>query len=133
MSRTRAEIQKDINILKANIAGIDASLNGPTWANSKNDYRYLDMQKTRNERAAKLEALEKELKEAKDKGEKGRTVAEIEEEIAKTQANLNTYQSILSKEPPNSPSRFLSETFARDLQNKIIQLREELKEAQEEE
>jgi len=63
MSRTRAEIQKDIGLYEIDLKERNRILNQSHWVNSQNDYRYRDLIQRRNECMATLMELQKELKE----------------------------------------------------------------------
>jgi len=133
MPRTRAEIQEDIRNCRADIENKDSMLNSPTWANSKHDYRYQEIQRKRNELAWKLPELERELAEAKARGERGRTPSEIREEISKSQENMNFYRSMVARDGINSMQGMMSAEFVKSIQCTINALQRELSDAVEEE
>jgi hypothetical protein len=133
MSRTRAEIEKEITTYKGDLASRTATLNGPTWANSKHDYRYREMLQQRDEVVQKLSELERELLSAKARGERGRSPAEIEEEIAETQKNINVYSSMIRRDGANTPKGYLGVVILQSFESKIGPLQEELSRAIEEE
>jgi tetratricopeptide (TPR) repeat protein len=93
MPRSRVEIQKDVNIYKADVEQNNIKLNDPIWDN-KYDPRYIDIIKARDNAALKLIGFERELAEAKTRGEKGRPLTEIREEILTTQSKINDFLSI---------------------------------------
>jgi uncharacterized protein (TIGR02145 family) len=133
MPRTRAEIEKEITMYKGDLASRTATLNGPTWANSQHDYRYQEMLQKRNEVVQTLAELERELQSAKARGELGRSPAEIEEEIAETQKNMNVYSSMARKHGENTPQGYMCVLAFQNFESKIGPLQQELSRAIEEE
>jgi tetratricopeptide (TPR) repeat protein len=132
MSRARVDIQKDVNAYRSGIESKDLMLNSPTWANSKYDYRYQEILKKRAAAAFELVKFERELAEAKARGEKGSTPSEIRDEISSSQSNMNFYCSIRDRAGRNSMQEMISELSAEFIQCTINALRRELSEAEEE-
>jgi uncharacterized protein (TIGR02145 family) len=132
MSRARVDIQKDVNTYRADLENRYLTLNSPTWANSKSDYRYLDMLEKYAEVKSKLSEFERELAEAKERGERGRTPSEIRNEISSSQSNMNFYRSTRDRAGRNSMQGMMSEEVAKSIQCTINALQQELSVAMEE-
>jgi len=93
MSRSRIEIQNDVNKYRAAIKNREPSLNDPTWDHS--DPQYISTRNIQNEEKRKLIELEQELAKAKARGEKGRSPEEIRKDIDEAQLRVNESRSIL--------------------------------------
>jgi len=131
MPRSRVKIQEDVNIYRTGVEDKNLSLNDPMWDN-KFDPRYLGIIKKRDEDALELKGFERELAEAKARGERGRSSVEIRKEISETQSKLNNYRSILNR-ATNPMQRMMSHTSVRFLQCNVNALQRELNEAIEDE
>ena len=109
MPRSRVEIQKDINTCRYSIECDDDA-------------------ERREGTSLELKGLERELAEVKARGEKGRSLEEIREEISETQSKVNDYRSILNS--ATDPTRIaMCKMSARVLQCEVNALNLELKEA----
>ena len=133
MSRARVDIQKDVNLCRYDLEDRDLTLNSPTWADSKHDYRYQEMLRMRAECASKLLKFEQELAKAKARGERGRSPTEISEDISKSQSNIAFYSPIRNKADRNSPQWVMSNSAIQLSQCIVNALQQELSEAVEEE
>jgi len=111
MPRTRAEIQKDVNTYRASVEDGDLSLNDPMWDN-KSDPNYLAVKQTRDENVLKLTGFERELEEAKARGEKGRSPEEIRKELSEAEATANKWRSTENM-ATNPMQRAMGHKFAR--------------------
>jgi len=129
MSRSRVDIQKDVNLYRGDLESRNIDLNGPTWADSRHDPRYYEMIKNRDEAALQLLEFEKELEKAKARGEKGRNRSEIKEEISDMQSKVDSYRSMLNRMDPDSMPYYSIEKTAQQLQCQINALQRELSEA----
>jgi hypothetical protein len=127
MPRTRAEIQNDVNTYRASVESNDLSLNDPMWDN-KFDPNYLSVKKARDEAASNLASFEKELAEAKERGEEGRPLEEIRKEISETETKVDNYRLIINR-ATNPMQRAMSNMAARLLQCTVNALKLELNEA----
>ena len=129
ISRTRIDIQKDVNIYRGDLESKNLDINSPLWDDSQDDPRYHEIVKARDETALKLLEFEKELAMAKARGEKGRTKSEIIEEISDRQSKVDSYRSILNTTDENSMQWVMSYQFAQLLQCQVNSLQIELREA----
>lgn len=138
MARSRVEIQKDVNGYRASVESRDMSLNSPLW-DDKSDPRYIEILELQVKEKLELANFERELAEAKARGEKGRTSAEIREEISEEQSKLNNFLSTLNSNRAKMNSlqwAMLNPTVnpvVRHAQCTINALQRELNEAVEEE
>jgi hypothetical protein len=94
MPRSRVEIQEDVNSYRAGIMDRQSLLNDPMW--DKYDPRYLEAMQLQNKEVLKLNELERELADAKARGEKGRSQEEIREHISKNINMRNQYLQCLA-------------------------------------
>ena len=129
VSRTRVDIQKDVNLYRGGLESRNLDINSPIWADSKHDPRYKEMIKARDETVLKLFEFEEELAKAKTRGEKGRNKSEIREEISDMQSKVDSYRSILNTNDKNSMQWAMSYHFAQELQCQVNALQQELSEA----
>jgi len=122
MSRTRVEIQKDVNSCRGYLE--DMNLAYPT-------HDVTDQIILRNwaEAESRLSKIEQELAEAKARGEKGRTQAEIRAEISDLQSRIANHHSIMDRTDSNSGLWAGNYIFAQKAQCDINALQLELNEA----
>jgi tetratricopeptide (TPR) repeat protein len=123
MPKSRAEIQKEINNYKAAIASRD---------DPASDSRFdPGVQQIQNKEKSELIDLEKELAEAKARGEKGRSQGEIRGEIAETEAKADEWRTIEYR-ATNPMQKVMSHNSACYMQCTVDALQQELNEAVEE-
>ncbi|GHV13293.1 hypothetical protein AGMMS49938_07660 [Fibrobacterales bacterium] len=133
MSRTRKEIAEELTGAKAKVYELNETLNSPTWANSKYDPRYIEMQRNYIEGVNKVKKLELELAEAKAQGELGRSRTEIEKGISETQSAIDKYKIMEYNASAYSPQKIMAEAFQKSLKCSLRAEKEELEECIEEE
>ena len=122
MSRTRVEIQKDVNSCRGYLENMN--LTYPT-----HDVTDQIILTNWAEAASDLSKFEQELAEAKARGETGRTQAEIRDEISDLQSQIANHHSILDRTDSNSMQWAMSKLLAQQLQCNINALQRELNEA----
>jgi len=133
MSRTRVEIQKDVNTWRTDVKSMDITLSDPMWDDDKSHPEYIKNQQWRAEKASELEGFEQELEQAKARGEKGRTPDEIRNEISETQSKLAEQNSMVDRFERYSMQWIMYRSLARTSQCSVNVLQLELQEAIEEE
>jgi len=127
MPRSRIEIQKKVNTYRASVEDKGIALNDPMWDN-KLDPRYISVVKSHNNDVLELIGLERELEEAKARGERGRSLAEIRKEISETQSIANEY-SLMQNRAGNPQQRFFLGKAVSLMQCNVNALQQELIEA----
>jgi hypothetical protein len=95
MPRSRVEIQEKVNSYRASIMDRQLLINDPVW-DDKYDPRYLEAMQLQKKEVSELMELERELADAKARGEKGRSQEEIREHISKNINMRNQYLQCLA-------------------------------------
>jgi len=130
MPRSRREIQENVNTYRTGVESNLIALNSPIW-DDKSDPRYISILNKYNDDTLKLMGFERELAEAKARGERGRSLEEIREEISKAQSNLYE-QNLIKNNAKNIPQMIFTDKVIIFYQCNINALQKELNEAIEE-
>jgi len=126
----RVELQKEINKCRTELE--DKNLSISNWKYDRNDHWYTGLLEQRAEYARKLSKLEKELAEAKARGEIGRSPSEIMEEISRVQLKANEY-SYRENTAANVMEQIVSNALIQGSYCEVNALQQELREAIQEE
>jgi len=132
MPRSRVEIQEALNANRMGLENNELILNDSTLLNMTG-MSYSEIKNGRDKFASQVIDCEKELAEAKTRGEKGRALDKIREEISKAQTAVNHYRLMENSAQMHS-SQWANGRFAANLQQcSLNALQQELNEAIEEE